>query len=119
MKKLKGFIQSGILFIGDPSYMSGPVEYAAVVPGDKLPGRELAPAVPVAITPDDPYNPFRKFDNFTATLQEEDQNLKFYNTPDEGMGVAVQTNRISGQYEIERIEDTNGKLLELRIKFKD
>jgi hypothetical protein len=118
VKKLKGFIQSGIIFIGDPSYMSGPVEYTVTVPGG-MKNKELTAAQPVVITPDDPHNPFRKFEQFTASLGEQDKNLTFYGTPDEGMGVAVQTNRISGQYEIERIEDAWGKLLELRIKFKD
>ena len=48
--KLRGFLQSGILFIGDPSYMSGPVEYK-VESDVPLKGRELVPAVPVVISP--------------------------------------------------------------------
>ena len=118
MKKLKGFIQSGIIFIGDPSYMSGPVEYAAVAPAN-MSKNQLTAAQLTVVTPDGPHNPFRKFEQFAATLGEEDKNLTFSGTTDEGMGVAIQTNRISGQYEVERIEDEHGKLLELRIKFKD
>lgn len=115
--KLRGFIQSGIIFIGDPSYMGGPVEYK--VTSENMSKKELSPAQLVDITPHDPYNPFRKFDKFAADLNEQDKNLPFEGTEDEGRGVVVQTNRISGQYELERIEDETGKLLELRIKFKD
>jgi hypothetical protein len=120
MKKLKGYLQSGILFIGDPQYMSGPVEYGTV-PVGKLSGRELTPAVAVDITPEDPYNPFRSWDRFAYTLGEQDAVLPFQGaSPDsDGRGVAVQTNRMSGQYEITKIADENGKLLELRITFKD
>lgn len=117
--KLKGFLQSGILIIADPVYMSGPVEYKVTAEDKELHSRELTPARTIITTPDDPFNPFRKFDSFTSTLNEEDANLKFFQKDDDGFGVAVQTNRLSGQYEVERIEDATGKLLELRIIFKD
>lgn len=119
MKKLGGFFQSGVIVVVDPVYMSGPVEYKVEAEDKDLNSRELTPARTVISTPDDPYNPFRKFDPFNSTLNEEDQNLKFHGKEDEGFGVAIQTGRMSGQYTIERIEDSAGKLLELRIVFKD
>lgn len=120
MKKLKGYLQSGILFIGDPQYMSGPVEYETV-PVGRVSGNSLTPAVAVDVTPEDPYNPFRSWDRFADKLGTEDKALPFpgASVESDGRGVAVQTNRMSGQYEVERIEDTTGKLLELRIIFKD
>lgn len=118
-KKLKGYLQSGVLFIGDPQYMSGPVEYGTV-PVGKLSGRELTPAIAVDITPEDPYNPFRSWDRFAHKLGEKDASLPFIGASEDsdGRGVAINTNR-SGQYEITRLEDADGKLLELRITFKD
>ena len=118
--KLKGFLQSGVLYIGDPQYLSGPIEYATV-PAAPLSGRELTPAILVDITPEDPYNPFRSWDRFADKLGEQDAlSLPFAGAyiESDGRGIAIQT-RLSGQYEVERIEDAAGKLLELRITFKD
>jgi hypothetical protein len=122
MSKKKAFMQSGIIYIGDPIYLSGPAEYKAVVPGNKLSGRELTPAVMVDVTPDDPYNPFRKWDAFTTEIgDEKDVSLPFYGTTGgtDGRGLALQTGRKDGSFTVERIEDENGKLKELRVIFKD
>lgn len=120
-KKLKGYLQSGILFIGDPQYMSGPTEYGTVPVGGRMSSSQLTQAVAIDITPEDPYNPFRSWDRFAAKLGEQDKALPFPGASEEsdGRGIAVQTNRMSGQYEIERIEDGKGRLLELRVTFKD
>jgi len=119
-KKLKGYIQSGILFIGDPQYMSGPAEYVTKTVG-MLNGRELSPGYAVDITPEDPYNPFRRWDDFRSKVGEDDLSLPFPGayTASDGRGVAVNTHRVDSQYEIEKHFDDSGKLLEIRIKFRD
>lgn len=102
--KLKGFLQSGLLFIGDPAYMSGDTR-----PEVRLPEEEL--------------NPFINWDNFTNSIGGEDANLAFpgaLNEQSTGRGCVVQTGRLSGRYElIKEFCPSTGKLLELRIKFHD
>jgi hypothetical protein len=100
MKKLKGFLQSGVLFIGDPCFMAGDMS----VPGS----HEIV----------DPLNPFFNWDRFTDSLPEDGMNLQFPNSTDDGRGVAVQTHKLSAQYEIIQELDDNGNLLEIRIRFK-
>lgn len=100
-KKLKGFLQSGILYIGDPSYMAGDMSQPD---SEKI----------IDLT-----NPFRNWDSFTDSINDEDAVLPFPGTVDSGRGIAIQTHRLSGQYEVSRIEDADGKLLELKITFKD
>jgi hypothetical protein len=100
MKKLKGFLQSGILYIGDPCFMAGDMS----VPGS----HEII----------DPLNPFFNWDRFTESLPEEGANLTFPNSLDEGRGVAVQTHKHSAQYEITQEFDILGNLKEIKITFK-
>jgi hypothetical protein len=100
MKKLKGFLQSGILFIGDPCFMAG----------------DMSP--PGAHEIVDPTNPFFNWDRFTETMEEDGVNLPFPNSSNEGRGVAVQTHKLSAQYEIIQEIDQLGNLKEIRIIFK-
>lgn len=100
MKKLKGFLQSGILFIGDPCFMSGDMSQ----PG----AHEIV----------DLTNPFRNWDNFTEDFPDDGKNLTFPGSADEGRGVAVQTHKLSSQYEIIKEFDDLGNLREIRIVFK-
>lgn len=100
---LKGFLQSGILFIGDPVYMSGDLSQ---------PGSEAI---------ESPENPFLNWGKFTDSLGSEDASLPFPGAIDDstsaGRGIAVQTNRLSGRFEIEKTFDENGKLSQLLVKF--
>ncbi len=100
----KGFIQSGILFIGDPVYMSGSLA---------TPGSEAAI---------DPLNPFLNWGMFTDSLNDQDLSLPFPGAIEEGStgrGIAVQTNRLSGSYTLQKKFDEAGKLLEIKVKFHD
>lgn len=100
---LKGFISSGILFIGDPSYMAGELSQ---------PGSELL---------ESRENPFLNWDKFTSSLKDEDQSLPFPGAIDDntshGRGVAVQTNRLSGRFEVEKQFDEKGRLSQIVVKF--
>lgn len=103
MNKLKGFLQSGIIFVGDPAYMAGDSR-----PEVKLPEKEL--------------NPFVDWDEFTASIGAEDANMTFpgsYNNSSIGRGCIVQTGRLSGQYEVVKEYDEQGKLSQVRIVFSD
>lgn len=100
---LKGFLSSGILFIGDPSYMAGELSQ---------PGSELL---------ESRENPFLNWDKFTQSLDSQDKSLPFPGAIDEatshGRGIAVQTNMLSGRFEVEKKYDEAGKLLQLVVKF--
>lgn len=100
---LKGFLQSGIIFIGDPVYMSGDLSQ---------PGSEAL---------ESPENPFLNWGKFTDSLGSEDASLPFPGAIDDstsaGRGIAVQTHRLSGRFEIEKTFDENGKLSQLLVKF--
>lgn len=102
---LKGFIQSGVLFIGDAGYMAGnPQDY------------------PEGIVPVDLTNPFKDFDTYLAQNQA-DHNLELpgsFNGDLMGRGVAVHTNILSGQYTItKKLCKETGKLLEIKVKFRE
>lgn len=111
-QKLKGFLQSGILFIGDPVSMSGPSNYQSDGKGGQI-----------DITPEDPHNPFRRWDSFTSSLNNMDVNMVYPEAQDPqatGRGIVIQTNMLSGQYEVKKkICKTTGKLLELKVIFRD
>lgn len=99
--KLKGFLQSGIIYIGDPAYMSGDTR-----PEARLPEEEL--------------NPFINWDKFTESIGTEDANLPFpgaINENSSGRGCAVHTGHLSGSYEVVKEFDEAGKLLQIRIVF--
>jgi hypothetical protein len=98
--KLKGFIQSGIIFIGDPVYMSG----------DKRDG-------PI---PADPTNPFKDWDAFAEGLGSQDHNLPLpgaFEPDSHGRGCAIQTGLLNGKYEVEVVRcPTSGDLSQIVIK---
>lgn len=98
--KLKGFVQSGIIFVGDPVYMAGDIREGA--------DNSLC-------------NPFQDWDSFTHTLEGKDANLPFPGAFNDayGRGVAVQTNRLGGKYEIVKELDELGRVKELRIIFHE
>lgn len=102
-KPLKGFLQSGILFIGDPSYMAGDLSQ---------PGSELLESRD---------NPFLNWGKFTDSLGDQDISLPFPGAIDDstssGRGIAVQTNRLSGRFELSKKFDASGKLLQIVVKF--
>lgn len=101
MNKLKGFLQSGVIFVGDPVYMSGSTR------------EEVAP---------DPHNPFRNWDVFSQELDGQDLNLTLpgaYNDGSTGRGCALQVGRLSGQYEIVKEYDEQGRVSQIIIKFHD
>jgi hypothetical protein len=101
MKKLKGSLTSGILFIGDPAYMAA----------------DMSP--PGAHEIVDPSNPFRNWDSFVADFPEEGKALEFPGSSETGRGVAIQTHRITGQYELEHVFDETGKLKQIIVHLKD
>ena len=99
---LKGFLQSGILFIGDPSYMAGDLSQ---------PGSEHA---------ESRENPFLNWDKFTHSLNDQDQSLPFpgaIQDNSDGRGIAIHTNYLSGRFEVKKKFDKDGKLLEIKVKF--
>lgn len=100
---LKGFLQSGILFIGDPSYMAGDLSQ---------PGSEVI---------ESRENPFLNWGKFTDSLGSEDMSLPFPDAIEEGStgrGIAVQTNYLSGRFEIKKkLCPKTGKLLQIVVKF--
>jgi hypothetical protein len=99
--KLKGSIQSGIIFVGDPAYMAGDTREGA--------DNSLC-------------NPFVNWDMFTAGLEGKDVNMTFpgsLNDNTTGRGCVIQTGRLSGQYEIEKQLNENGELSQIIIRFKD
>lgn len=100
---LKGVMQSGILFIGDPTYMQGDLS---------KPGSEALEC---------PENPFYNWGRFTNSLNYKDTSLPFPGAIEEdstGRGVVLYTNIQEGQYEIKKkICKETGKLLQVTIKF--
>lgn len=101
---LKGFIQSGVIFIGDAGYMAGDNSQSA------------EPIQP------DPLNPFKDMDRYLGQNQQ-DHNLELpgsFNGDLPGRGVAIHTNMFGGSYTVtKRICKTTGKLLEVKVKFKE
>ena len=98
-QKLKGFYQAGMIFIGDPSYMSG---NTSTLPGDE--------------------NPFRQWEEFADSVGSDDCNLPFiggFSDDAYGRGVIVQTTAPAGQYEVKKSFDKDGKLKEIKITIKD
>lgn len=102
---LNGFLQSGILFIGDPVYMSGNLS---------APGSEALESLE---------NPFLNWGKFTDSLNDQDASLPFPGAinpeTSSGRGIAVQTNHLSGKFTITKKYDKGGKLLQLVVKFHE
>jgi hypothetical protein len=105
MKKLHGFIQSGMIFIGDPAYMAGDLSQ---------PGSETI----VDLT-----NPFYNWPQFTKDNGRTDVNLTFpgaISDDSEGRGVVAQTNIAGGSYVVEKdFCPETGKLKQIRIVFAE
>jgi hypothetical protein len=97
--KLKGFVQTGLLFIGDPGYMVGS---SSIVPGDE--------------------NPFRNWDKFTKEVGSYDYDLPFpdaFSDDNSGRGVILQLPMPSGKFEVIKLTDQDGKITGFHIKLKD
>ena len=103
-QELKGMLQSGLLFIGDAGYMADGHHHSA---------EGIAT---------DPLNPFKDLDRFLAQ-NPSDANLELhgsYNGDLPGRGIAIHTNLLSGSYTVtKKLDKVTGKLLELKIKFKE
>jgi hypothetical protein len=101
---LKGFLQTGTIFIGDVGYMADGNHHSA---------EPIAP---------DPLNPFKDLDTFLAETTG-DKNIDLpgsYNGDLPGRGVVIQTNMFSGKYVVtKRICKVTGKLLEIKVKFHE
>lgn len=102
---LKGYIQTGTIFIGDTGYMRGnPQDYAS------------------GVVPEDGTNPFK---NPEAAIHEVegDYNLELpgsFNGDLPGRGVVIQTNMFSGKYTVtKRLCKETGKLLEVKVRFHE
>lgn len=97
---LTGFIQSGMLFIGDPSYMAGDLSQ----PGSN----ELKM----------PHNPFYNFNSFSDSFADKDSNLNFKDSKDVhdfGRGIVLATDLpLNGRYTIKKRKNKDGNL-EIKI----
>jgi hypothetical protein len=104
-KILSGLMNSGLLFIGDPSFMMGSQN------------PELQPnGTVIDTTPIDPLNPFRRAEDITKHTDLGDYNLPIVEAV-EGRGTVISTLLPESRFEVKKkIKD--GKLVELRIIFK-
>lgn len=103
---LEGYIQSGMLFIGDPIYMGANPQFFEF-----------------GVIPEDSTNPFKDFNQFTEKNGGLDQNLELpdsYRDNPIGRGCVVQTQLLSGTYEIKKkIDKATGKVKSITIKLKE
>jgi len=98
-EELRGLIHSGLLFIGDPSYMQGSAQEseAGIVP--------------------DALNPFKNWDEFTHSIGEGDVNMEAPGAFEPGRGVVVQTHILGGRYKVKKVTDkTTGKLKKVVVE---
>lgn len=105
-QQLEGYIQSGMLFIGDPIYMgANPQDFEG------------------GIVPSDSTNPFKDFDTFTSQNAGLDQNLELpdsYRDNPIGRGCVVQVQQLSGTYIIKKkIDKATGKIKSITIKLNE
>lgn len=103
--KLTGNIHTGALFIGDAGYFAdNPQNYEA------------------GIVKHDPTNPFKDWDKFTATT-ENDCTVDLpgsFNGDLPGRGVVIQTNMLGGSYSVEKeVCPSSGKLLSVKVVFHE
>lgn len=102
---LRGIINTGTIFIGDTGYFAANSQ-------DYHEG----------IIEDDPTNPFKDWDKFHASHQN-DCALELpgsFNGDLPGRGVVIQTNMLSGSYSVEKEECPNtGKLLSIKVVFRE
>ena len=104
-KKLSGLMNSGLLFIGDPSFMMGSANPEIQADG-KI----------IDITPVDPLNPFRRAEDITKHTDIGDYNVPIVEAVD-GRGVIVNTLLPECKYEIKK-KYVGEKLSEIRIILK-
>lgn len=102
-QQLEGFIQSGILFIGDPQYMAAnPQDFEA------------------GLIPADGTNPFKDFNSFSEKNGGKDENLLLpdsYRDNPIGRGCVVQLQQLGGKYQIKKkIDKKTGKVVSITIK---
>lgn len=102
-QELEGYIQSGMLFIGDPIYMgANPQDF------------------PDGVIPTDSTNPFKDFGEFTEQNAGLDQNLHLpdsYRDDPIGRGCVVQLQQLNGKYQIKKkIDKVTGKVKSITIK---
>lgn len=106
---LKGKISSGLIFIGDPSYLSGPSNMALNELG------EVTNTIPL-----DPYNPFRREEDVLDKVRiSGDTELEIIPHLT-GRGTVLVTNGIQeGSFEVKKKYDKiSGKLLEIKLIIK-
>lgn len=101
---LEGFIQSGVLFIGDPLYMSGDMSQPdAEENADK-----------------DQTNPFKNWGKFSDELAGLDKNLELpdsYRDNPIGRGCIVQLQQHGGKFQIKKkLDKVTGKVIAITIK---
>lgn len=102
-QELEGFIQSGMLFIGDPQYMgANPQDFEG------------------GIIPSDASNPFKDFNTFSEENSGLDQNLLLpdsYRDNPIGRGCVVQLQQLGGKYQIKKkVDKVTGKVKSITIK---
>jgi hypothetical protein len=104
-KKLSGLMNSGLLFIGDPSFMMGPADPQIQSDGSIIDG-----------TPVDPLNPFRRAEDITRHTDLGDYNLQIVEAV-EGRGVVINTLLSERRYEVKK-KLKDGVVTEIRIILK-
>lgn len=102
-QELEGFIQSGMLFIGDPQYMAAnPQDFNA------------------GLIPEDGTNPFKDFNQFTEKNAGLDENLLIpdsYRDNPIGRGCIVQLQQLGGKYTVKKkVDKATGKVTAITIK---
>lgn len=102
---LRGIVNTGMIFIGDAGFFAD----------DPQKHDE-------GIIENDPTNPFKDWDRFRAT-HENDCALDLpgsFNGDLPGRGVVIQTHMMGGTYAIEKeVCPSSGKLLSLKVVFRD
>lgn len=103
-QQLEGLVQSGILFIGDPLYMSGDMN---------KPGAEEDAAQDIT-------NPFKNFGAFTEQNAGQDHNLLLpdsYRDNPIGRGVVLQLQQLGGRYTVKKkVDKKTGLVTAITIK---
>jgi hypothetical protein len=104
-KKLTGLMNSGLLFIGDPSFMMGPADPQIQSNGSIVDG-----------TPIDPLNPFRRAEDITRHTDIGDYSLPIVEAV-EGRGIVINTLLPECRYEVKK-KLKEGIVTEIRIILK-
>jgi hypothetical protein len=104
-KKLTGLMNSGLLFIGDPSFMMGSAN-PEIQPNGSI----------VDTTPVDPLNPFRRAEDITRHTDIGDYSLPIVEAV-EGRGIVINTLLPECRYEVKK-KLKEGIVTEIRIILK-